>query len=130
MQKQRTVFLGLRTRRAMIRYLATRENVGADDPLWVNLRTGNRLTVWGVSQALQRLGDMAGVKVNPHKMRRSMGIWALRAGMGIAQLAGILGHSDLQTVRKYLAMDDSDLQQAHAQHGATDFLLDKKEARR
>ena len=47
-------------------------------------------------------------------------------GDDIARLAALLGHADLQTVRKYLAIVESDLQEAYAQHGAVDKLLNKK----
>jgi len=125
-QKGRSVFVGVRARKALMRYLLTRENVGAAAPLWVSLTTGERLTTWGVTLALRRIGGLADVHVHPHKLRRSCAIWSLRAGMDIARLAMLLGHSDLQTVRKYLAIVESDLQDAHRQYGAVDNMLDKK----
>ena len=125
-QKGRMVYLGVRARKALLRYIMTRENAGANDALWVSLTTGNRLTVWGVNQALQRLGDMAEVHVHPHKLRRSFAIWSLRAGMDVARVAALLGHSDLQVVQGYLAIVESDLQTAHREHGAVDAIFDRR----
>ena len=129
-QKGRVVFLGVRARKALIRYLLNREDLRDDAPLWVSFNTGERLTTWGVNQALERIGGLADVHVHPHKLRRSCAIWSLRAGMDIARLALLLGHSDLQTVRKYLAIVESDLADAHREHGAVDSILDKKGARK
>ena len=103
-----------------------RQNAGADAPLWTSLTSGDRLTTWGVTLVLRRMGDRAGVHVHPHMLRRTMALWSLRAGMDIARLAALLGHADLQTVRKYLAIVDADLQDAHQQHGAVDASMGKK----
>lgn len=126
MQKGRVVFLGVNARRVLLRYLLTRDDLGPERPLWVSSTNGERLTTWGINQILERLGDMAGVHVHPHKLRRSCAIASLRAGMDIARLAALLGHADLQTVRRYLAIVQADLADAHREHGAVDSLLSKK----
>ena len=72
------------------------------------------------------MGDRAGVHVHPHMLRRTMALWSLRAGMDIARLAALLGHADLQVVRKYLAIVDADLQDAHREHGAVDASMGKR----
>lgn len=127
-QKGRVVYLGVQSRRALTRYLLDR-NDGPDAPLWTSQKhgcDGERLTSWGVTLILKRLGERAGVHVHPHMLRRTFAIWSLRAGMDVARLAALLGHSDLATVRKYLAIEGADLADAHAQHGAVDTLLSKK----
>ena len=45
-QKGRVVFLGVQSRRALLRYLLARERAGADAPLWTSLTSGDRLTTW------------------------------------------------------------------------------------
>jgi site-specific recombinase XerD len=129
-QKGRMVYLGAQSRRALTRYLLTRADAGATDaPLWTSQTSGGRLTKWGVTLILRRMGERAGVKVYPHMLRRTFAIWSLRAGMDVARLAALLGHSDLATVRKYLPIADSDLADAHAQHGAVDATLTAKKGR-
>ncbi len=129
-QKGRIVFLGVNARRALTRYLLSRSDTAADAPMWPSQRLGatggDRLTTWGVTLLLRRMGERAGVHVHPHMLRRTFAIWSLRAGMDVARLAALLGHSDLATVRKYLAIEGADLADAHAQHGAVDALLAKK----
>jgi len=121
--KGRIVFVGARARKAVTRYLLGRDDVGATAPLWLSLISGERLTDWGLRQMLQRIGDRARVHCHPHKLRRSFAIWALRSGMDLARLAVLLGHSDLQVVRRYLALVTDDLQAAHREHGPVDTLL-------
>lgn len=125
-QKGRTVFIGPQTRRALTRYLLTRDDLSDEAPLWTSRRpgfVGDRLTHWGVMLAIRHIGELAGVHVHPHKLRRTMAVWSLRAGMDIARLAALLGHSDLHTIHKYLALVDDDLRDAHREHGPVDALL-------
>lgn len=128
-QKGRVVFLGVQARRYLLRYLLDRDNAAAMDPLWLSFVTGERLTTWGVTLILKRLGERAGVHVHPHMLRRTFAIWSLRAGMDVARLAALLGHSDLQTVQQYLPLAREDLQDAHTQHGAVDTLLATQKGR-
>lgn len=128
-QKGRTVYLGANSRRALLRYLLVREHTGADAPLWTSQRpgyAGERLTTWGVTLILRRMGERAGVHAHPHMLRRTFAIASLRAGMDVARVAALLGHSDLATVRRYLDLVDDDLADAHREHGAVDSLLAKK----
>lgn len=125
-QRGRTVYLGAQARRAVQRYLLTRDDLGADTPLWVSLTHGTRLTPWGITGLLKHLSGATGVKVHPHMLRRTFAVWSLRAGMDVARLAALLGHSNLATVQKYLSLLQSDLADAHAQHGAVDSQLSKK----
>ena len=124
-QKGRIVYLGPQSRRVMGRYLLTLADARPDAPLWTSQNTGERLTPWGITLVLRRMGERSGVHVTPHMVRRTMAIWSLRAGMDVARLAALLGHGDLDTVRRYLAIDRQDLAEAHAEHGAVDALLAK-----
>jgi site-specific recombinase XerD len=70
-QKGRVVYLGANSRRAVLRYLLTREDSGADAPLWTSLTSGERLTRWGIAPILSRMGERSGVHVHPHMIRRT-----------------------------------------------------------
>jgi site-specific recombinase XerD len=122
-RKARVAYIGARARRALTRYLIGRGAVAAHAPLWASLTTGARLTTWGLRLVLERVGERAGVKCSAHMFRRSFALWALRSGMDLARLAVLLGHADLQVVRRYLALVTDDLRAAHEQHGPVDTLL-------
>jgi integrase/recombinase XerD len=125
-QKGRTVYIGARARKALLKWLLTRDHAGADAPLWTSQNSGARLGRWGVMMVLRRLQLATGVKVSPHKLRRTFAIASLRAGMDVARVAALLGHADLAAVQRYLAIVDSDLAAAHREHGAVDSMLAKK----
>ena len=123
-RKQRVAFLGARARKALLKYFMVRGNVQADGPLWPSLNTSKRLTDSGHRLMLRRLGRRAEVDhCNPHTFRRTFALWSLRAGMNIYALQQIMGHSDLSILRRYLALVEEDLLDAHQKYGAVDNML-------
>jgi len=125
--KDRTCYLGAKARQALVKYLRTRPRLllsGASDSLWLSVNTGQALTACGLAQVLQRLGERAGVAhCHPHTFRRTCALWSLRAGMSVYHLQAIMGHSDLETLRRYLALVESDAEEAHRRFGAVDNML-------
>jgi len=122
-RKDRVAFLGSKAGKALTRYLMERKGLIPNSPLWLSERGGS-LTTWGLSQLLQRLGKKAGVEhCSAHTFRRTCALWSLRAGMSIYHLQSMLGHSDLSVLRRYLALVEGDLEEAHKKHGAVDNLL-------
>ena len=107
--KDRTSYLGGKARQALIRHLRERPEVKPTDPLWLSENTGESLrtrglTYFGLAQLCRRLGKRAGVAhCHPHTFRRTCALWSLRAGMSVYHLQAIMGHSDLQVLRRYLA---------------------------
>jgi len=87
------------------------------DRLFLSLRRApdgdySALTTSGVSQLLDVLAQLAGIKkrVHPHLFRHSFATWALTRGMNPLTLAQILGHSSLvmiQNVYAHLTPADS-----------------------
>lgn len=123
-QKQRTVYLGVRTRRELARYWRSEGRPAAKMPVWVSRNTGERLTPNGLRQVLTRLGEQANVDhCHPHTFRRTFALWALRGGMDVHTLAALLGHSDISVLRQYLALTGRDLQRAHAAASPVDRMF-------
>lgn len=125
--KDRQVYIGAKTRQTLQRYLRRRKDaktLAASSPLWVSLRGGRRLRRAGLRQVLRRLAERSGVEhCHPHTFRRTFALWSLRAGMDIYSLQRLMGHSDLTMLRRYLALVESDLQNAHRKHGPVDSNL-------
>ena len=122
--KYRVCYLGARARKALIKYLRERKGAKDSDPLWLSENTGEALTYWGVAQLLRRLGKRANVSpCSPHTFRRTFALWSLRAGMSVYHLQAIMGHSDLQVLRRYLALVEADAEEAHRRFGPVDNLL-------
>lgn len=130
-RKDRTVYIGARTARAVGRYLRAREPVGAgaDAALFISETTtnaGGRLSRWGVRGIVQALGKAAGVAgVHPHRLRRTFAVTCLRAGMDVYTLARLMGHAGIDTLREYVASIGDELQQSHRQAAPVDRLLKK-----
>lgn len=128
-RKDRFAFLGIRAWKALNRYFMQGGTVGPQEPLWLAKTpnrelTGERLNRSGLRWLLDRLGQKASVEhCTPHTFRRTMALWSLRAGMNIYALQQIMGHSDLTVLRRYLALVEQDLQDAHRLHGAVDNML-------
>lgn len=109
--KPRTVFLGRHARKAIRTYLKHRHD---DHPfLWLN-KQQERLRFGGLSSVIQYRSDQAGIhEPGLHDFRRAFAINMLRAGVDVFSLQRLMGHADLQVLRRYLAQSDVDLRAAH-----------------
>ena len=74
---------------------------------------------------LRRRADVAGIKgiPTPHDFRRAFALIMLRNGVDIFALQKLMGHSDLQVLRRYLAQTDQDVQIAHMRGSPVDGNL-------
>jgi integrase/recombinase XerD len=118
--RPRHVIIGKATRKAVWRYLSTREEPRPGDPLFVtdDDKPFNRLTIL---QILTRLGKRAGVaNVHPHRFRHTFALEYLRNGGDPFTLQRLLGHSSLEMVNHYLQMVTADLEKAHRQSSPVD----------
>lgn len=122
-RKPRTVFLGQKTRRAVRTYLKQRTFEGELTPnaaLWVT-DEGTRISYWGVNEILRRRAVQAKVeKPGLHDFRRAFALNFLRNGSDIYALQKLMGHADLQVLRRYLAQTTDDLQRAHNKYSPVD----------
>jgi len=73
--------------------------------------TNLTLTRQGVLLMLRRLGKRASIpNVHPHKFRHTFAIEFLRNGGNVFELQQLLGHSDLETAKKYIYLAQTDLE--------------------
>lgn len=121
--KERIVPLGTTARRALVRYLATRERVGPADPLFVG-RYGERLSRRGIHATVARLGRRAGVgtRCSPHTFRHTFARAYLVNGGDVFSLQQILGHTTLDMVRRYVSLTEADLVARHRTASPADRL--------
>lgn len=123
-KKERYVYFGRRTARALFRYLTPRFADQADtdllfvvgppdDPRPLDPRVLYRL--------LRRLGDRAGVPhVHPHRFRHTFAITYLRNQGDPFTLRNLLGHADLTMVTRYLHIVQADCADAHRRASPVD----------
>lgn len=80
-------------------------------------RAGKPLLRYGIYQALERMGNAAGIedaRLNPHTFRHTFARSWLANGGDIYKLSLVLGHSEMQTTLMYLK--DYQSREARAEH--------------
>lgn len=127
--KRRRVYVGSAARRTLWRYLETeRRNAAADEPLFCSVGgndPGGPLTPSGVRQIVKKAGELAGitgVRVSPHTLRHTFAVSFLRSGGNLFELQQLLGHTDLTVSRRYVALAEADLAQAHRNASPADRM--------
>jgi len=121
--RERLLPIGTRTRKALWRYLAGRPDARPADPLFVADGTVmRRLDRWAVYKLVRRLGERAGIQpdAHPHRFRHTFAISFLRNGGDVYSLKGMLGHSTLKMVQRYLTLAQTDLENAHRRASPVD----------
>lgn len=115
-QRQRTVFFGSETARALSAWLDMRP-ADPSDALFVNWRDGGFLSPTGVYQVFKRLARAAGLiddgrRYNPHSLRHAWARRAIQAGMDLGTVSEIMGHTGIEvTARFYARWADRELQE-------------------
>lgn len=120
--KTRTTFLGQKARKAVRKYISTRRD--EHPALFVTMHgETTRLNYSGLLALVGRRAAQAGIEPPEiHSFRRAYAINMLRAGVDVYSLQSLMGHSDLQVLRRYLKQTDSDLAAAHRKGSPVDNL--------
>ena len=72
------------------------------------------MTYWELNEIIRRSANEAGIqKPHLHDFRRAFALNFFRNGGDINSLQKLMGHADLQVLRRYLAQTDEDLREAH-----------------
>jgi len=112
--KDRYVSFSARTAQALWRYLATREVLKDDQPLFSSRQAGGHLTRTRLLKMVVAIGNRAGVKgVSLHRFRHTFAISYLRNRGDVYTLQRLLGHSTLDMVKNYLAIVQVDIENAY-----------------
>jgi site-specific recombinase XerD len=119
-RKERRLPFSARTGRALWRYLSTRENRTPEEPLFLS-RGGYRLSRDELAHTLTSAGKRVHVTgSHPHRFRHTFAINYLRNGGDVFTLQKMLGHSTMGMCRRYLAIAQVDLEQAHRRASPVD----------
>jgi len=119
-RKPRTVYLGSKSRKALRAYLKLRQD--SSNALWVT-DEGERITYWGVKDIMRRRASQAKVETPEiHAFRRWFALACLRAGMDVYSLQELMGHADLQVLRRYLKQTNQDIRESHHRANPVDNL--------
>lgn len=119
--KFRIVFISEKTQQVIRRYLEERTEFNSF--LWVTNK-GTQLTYSGLRQIIRRRSKDA--NINPpslHSFRRYFALQMLRNGVDIFSLQKLMGHADIQILRRYLQQTEDDIRTAHRLGGPVNHLL-------
>lgn len=118
--KQRTVYVGNKTLRALTRYVMKLKCKDADMPLWQT--PYGRMSHGSVLRMVTNVGASVGIKCDVHTLRRTFATTCLRNNMNIYVLQRLMGHSSVNTLRHYLNVTAEDAQAAHKNSSPMDNL--------
>lgn len=79
---------------------------------------------WG--HRLRRYAAKLGKTITPYHLRHAAALGMLRRGMNVFALRDIMGHADLSTTQKYLALTLDDLRKAHAESSLVDEVAPRR----
>ena len=111
--KQRRVYFDAKTKIHLQDYLAQRIDQSAS--LFVSLNAPFKpLNISGVESRLRDIGrGSIGIRLHPHKFRRTMATRAIDKGMPIEQVQVLLGHSKIDTTLRYAMVDQQNVKRSH-----------------
>jgi integrase/recombinase XerD len=117
--KERDVPLGRYARDAITAYL-TRVRPGLATPrsrsaLFLNRRSGGRLTRQGITGILQQHASAAGIakRVSPHTLRHSFATHLLEGGADVRVVQELLGHASVATTQVYTLVTKEHLREVY-----------------
>lgn len=121
--KGRTVYLGTTAKAALWSYLSRRPEVERrpDAPLF-ETRRGQPLDRSALRKMLLGAGQRAEITetVNPHRFRHTFAVNYLRNGGDVYTLQRLLGHATMEMVKRYLALAQTDIAEAHKRASPVD----------
>lgn len=117
-KKPRCVFIGSKTKKSIRKYLFKRSD--RINSLWIT-KNEDSLTYWGLKSMMNRRSSNASVNTpSIHSFRRWFAITCLRAGTNVYSIQELMGHNDLQVLRRYLKQTKNDLQLDHISSNLVD----------
>ena len=122
-QKGRLTSIGAATRKDLKRYLLLRKSPDDKQPLIATLTKGTRLSIIGLMSAFRKMQAETSIDhLTAHTLRRTMATQSLTNGMDAYILSRMLGHADMQMMRRYAAMNRETIQQAAEKYSVVDNL--------
>ncbi len=119
--KFRIVFISEKTQKVILKYLEERTDFLIF--LW-STNKGTQLTYSGLRQIIRRRSKDANIDPpSLHSFRRYFALQMLRNGVDIFSLQKLMGHTDIQILRRYLQQTEEDIRSAHRLGGPVNQLL-------
>jgi integrase/recombinase XerD len=106
---ERLLVFSRNTRKALLSYLRVRRVMLGEESLFVD-RRGQPMTDHALRQRLRKLGKRVGLaKCFPYLFRHTSATEHLRAGADLFTLRAFMGHSHLETTKRYIHTNLGDI---------------------
>lgn len=125
--KERIVSFSGKTMIRINEYLKQRKDINfngafmqyADNtPLFKSFKSNDRIHVSGVECMMRKVGAKSGViRIHPHLLRATFATRLAEKDTDIGVIAKLLGHTDLQSVNRYVLIDQNKIEQTVRQKG-------------
>jgi len=125
-RKSRTLPFSAETAKAIQAMIVSRPNEWETALLFTN-HEGDKLTLSGWAQRLKKYyAPKLGLKrLSPYDLRHDAALYFLRNGMNPFALQAIMGHSDLETTKHYIALVEADIREAQEKASPVKKLVGK-----
>jgi site-specific recombinase XerD len=125
-RRSRVLPFSLETAKAMQALLMARPGQWETVLLFTN-HEGRPFTVSAWNQRLKKCyAPKLGLKrLSPYDLRHDAALHSLRNGMNPFALQALMGHSDLETTKQYIALLDADIREAHTKASPVARLLER-----
>jgi len=97
----------------------------SDTPLFC-AASGNHFALRDWEERLTRYSEKIGLKIRPYDLRHTFALLYLKRGGDVFALQRSMGHSDLSMTRRYIALNENDLKEAHKKASPVDDLVKSK----
>lgn len=115
--KERTVYFNGRAGVHLKKYLDSRIFTGG--PVWITSKLPhNRMSTRSLQREIETIKNRTNIDkpVHPHILRHSFATQAVRAGMPLQSIQGLLGHSSVATTQIYTKIDKETLKNDHRKY--------------
>ena len=110
--KERTVFFNDEAKVSLKAYIEKRGHISP--ALWTSAKAPHQqLKTHALEDIVRKVGERAGIKTYPHKLRHTFATVGLRNGMPLEKLQALLGHTNPQTTLIYAKLNSDILQLEH-----------------
>lgn len=98
---------------SLIKFNKTIESVFENRKYLFLTEQGEKMNTYVLRNNMKAYSEKAGVKITPYQLRHFFGTEYLRHDGNLLYLQKVLGHSNLNTARKYIQISDDDLLRSH-----------------
>lgn len=110
----KTLPYGPQMKQVMLRWMPIRGRYATvgEDALIIE-QSGNRLGIASIRNTIVDLGSKAGVDINPHRIRDTVGTKMLTADVAVERVSKILGHTNTKQTLQYASVKDVKVAEDH-----------------